>query len=144
MNKTYQKRKEDVKRKWHLKNAEAQVLGRMASEIVGLLMGKHKVDYTPHTDMGDYVVVTNAQKVKLTGRKDKQKVYYKHSGYPKGFREIKVEKLRQEQPEKIIAWAVKRMLPDNRLRDLRMSRLKIFADKAHAHEKELKENGKEK
>jgi len=143
MKKTYQKPKEEVKRSWHLKDADNKVLGRLASEITQYLMGKHKVDYTPHTDMGDYVVVTNAQKVKLTGRKDKQKVYYKHSGYPKGFREIKVEKLRDEQPEKIIAWAVKRMLPDNRLRDPRMARLKIFAKENHTFEKELK-NGKEK
>lgn len=143
MKKTYQKPKEEVKRIWHHFDAKDQVLGRLASKISQYLMGKHKVDYTPHTDMGDFVVVTNAKKIRLTGRKDKQKVYYKHSGYPGGFREIKVEKLRNEQPEKIIAWAVKRMLPDNRLRDPRMARLKVFADENHPFEKELK-NGKEK
>lgn len=143
MKKTYQKPKEDVKRNWHHFDANQQVLGRLASQITKYLMGKHKVDYTPHTDMGDFVVVTNAQKIKLTGKKDKQKVYYKHSGYPGGFREIKLEKLRAEQPEKIIAWAVRRMLPDNRLRDLRMARLKIFAGEKHSFEKEL-QHGKEK
>lgn len=125
--KTYQPKQKEVKREWHLINAKSQVLGRMASDIVKYLTGKHKVSYVPHLDMGDYVVVLNAEKVKVTGRKEKQKIYYRHSGYPGGFKEIAYQKLKKEQPEKIIQLAVKRMLPGNRLRDKRMVRLKVVA-----------------
>lgn len=123
--KTYQPKHKDIKRQWHLIDAEGKVLGRMASDIVELLIGKHKVNYAPHLDMGDYVVVINTEKVKVSGRKEKQKVYYKHSGYPGGFKEISYLKLKKEQPARIVELAVKRMLPDNRLRDKRMRRLKV-------------------
>lgn len=123
---THQPKARDIKRDWHLVDAKDQILGRMASDIVRLLMGKHKVDYAPHMDMGDYVIVINAKNIEVTGKKKKQKKYFSHSGYPGGFKEIAFSKLKKEQPEKIIKLAVKRMLPANRLRDRRMRRLKIF------------------
>jgi large subunit ribosomal protein L13 len=125
--KTYQPKQKEIKRKQQVVDAEGRVLGRLATEIAGLLMGKHKATYSRHMDMGDWVVVVNAKKVKVTGRKSKQKVYYKHSGYPGGFKEVKFEKLKKERPERIIELAVKRMLPKNRLQSKRMARLKVFA-----------------
>ena len=105
----------------------------MASEIAQLLMGKHKTNYASHIDMGDYVVVLNAKEVELTGKKMDQKVYYKHSGYPGGLKEVKVKKLLKEQPEKVIEKAVYGMLPTNRLRQKRMRRLKVFAESEHKY-----------
>lgn len=136
--KTYQPKVKDIKREWHLVDAKNQVLGRMASGVVRYLMGKHKVDYAPHIDMGDFVVVINAGKVEVTGRKEKQKVYYKHSGYPGGFKEIAYSKLKKEQPAKIIQLAVRRMLPNNRLRDDRMRRLKVIAGDKNPYKDKLK------
>jgi large subunit ribosomal protein L13 len=135
---TYQPKKSEVRREWHLVDAKGEILGRMATEIARLLMGKHKAKYAYHIDMGDYVVVINAKEVELSGRKRKQKVYQKHSGYPGGFKEIKFEKLINEQPEKVIQLAVKRMLPDNRLRDKRMNRLKVFAGLNHIYKDKFK------
>ena len=142
--KTYQPKVKEIKRNWHLVDAKDAILGRMASNISSLLIGKHKVNYAPQMDMGDYVVVINAKKIQVTGRKENQKVYHHHSGYPGGFKEIAFAKLKKEQPEKIIELAVKRMLPTNRLKDKRMRRLKVFADDKHSYEdkfknKELKE-----
>lgn len=131
--KTYQPKKSDVRRGWYLVDAKGEILGRMATKITRFLMGKHKVKYAYHMDMGDYVVVINAREVELSGRKRKQKVYQKHSGYPGGFKEVKFEKLINEQPQKVIQLAVKRMLPDNRLRAKRMNRLKVFAGKEHKY-----------
>lgn len=139
MNKTYQPKLKEVKHEWHLIDAKDKVLGRLASVAAQQLMGKHKPNYAPHMDMGDFVVVTNAGKIKVTGRKEEQKVYYKHSGYPKGFKEVKYEKLLKERPERIISLAVKRMLPQNRLLDKRMARLKVF--RAHEHKYQDKFNG---
>jgi large subunit ribosomal protein L13 len=135
---TYQPKKKDVKRNWHLVDAKGQVLGRLASGVVSFLIGKNKVNYAPHMDMGDYVVVVNAKEIEITGRKRKQKVYQKHSGYPGGFKEIKFEKMISERPERVIELAVRRMLPDNRLRDKRMNRLKVFGDEKHPYENKLK------
>jgi len=137
--KTYQPKDKDVKRNWHLIDAKGAILGRTATKIAVLLMGKHKPTYANHMDMGDYVVVINAQKVEVTGRKRKQKVYQKHSGYPGGFKEVSFEKMITENPERVIELAVKRMLPENRLRQDRMRRLKIFAGEKHSYEKELKD-----
>jgi large subunit ribosomal protein L13 len=137
--KTYQPKAKEIKRDWHLIDAQGQILGRLASEVAKLLMGKHKPIYVPHLDMGDFVVVTNAQKIKVTGRKEKQKVYQKHSGYPGGFKEVAFLKLKKEQPAKIIQLAVRRMLPDNRLRDKRMTRLKVFASETHPYKNKFKD-----
>ncbi|MFV1916958.1 MAG: 50S ribosomal protein L13 [Patescibacteria group bacterium] len=131
---TYQPKAREIKRNWHLVDAKGKILGRMASDIVKYLMGKHKVKYAPHMDMGDYVVVINADKVEVSGRKEKQKVYYRHSGYPGGFKEIAYSKLKKERPGKIVELAVKRMLPGNRLKDKRMARLKIIVGKRNPYE----------
>lgn len=136
--KTYQTKTVDVKRNWHLIDAKGKVLGRLASEIAALLQGKHKVVYTPHIDCGDYVVVINAKDIVLTGKKEEQKVYYRHSGYLGNLKEISVSKLRQEHPSKIIELAVSRMLPKNRLRSRRMRRLKISADETNPYEEKFK------
>lgn len=140
--KTYQPKHKDIKRNWHLIDAKDQVLGRMATKIAVLLMGKHKPNYSRHMDMGDSVVVINAKDIVLTGRKTKQKVYRKHSGYPGGLKEVSFEKLNKEQPEKVVELAVRRMLADNRLRDKRMARLKVFAGDSHPYEDRLKNTNK--
>lgn len=124
--KTYQPKEKEVKRNWHLIDANDQILGRISTRIATLLMGKHKASYSAHMDSGDYVVVVNAKDIKLTGKKTAQKVYQGHSGYPGGFKEISFEKMNKDFPERVIELAVKRMLPVNRLRDVRMARLKVF------------------
>ena len=133
--KTYQPKGKEIERKWHLFDAKGKVLGRLASEIARLLMGKHKVKYANHLDMGDFVIVINAKEVRLTGRKKSQKVYRSHSGYPGGFKEVSFKKMLEEHPERIIQKAVYGMLPDNRLRSNRMNRLKVFPEKSHPYKK---------
>ena len=136
--KTYQPKHKDIKRNWHLVNVGGMVLGRSATQIATYLMGKHKPTYANHMDMGDYVVVVNAKDVVLTGKKEKQKVYQSHSGHPKGFKEVKYQDLKEKSPEKIIMFAVSRMLPKNRLQAPRMRRLKVFAGNKHTYEDKLK------
>lgn len=142
--KTYQPKHKDIKRNWHMIDVKDEVLGRMSTKIATLLMGKHKPTYSDHMDMGDYVVVINAQKVRVTGKKRKQKVYQKHSGYPGGFKEISFEKMITEHPERVIELAVSRMLPGNRLRDKRMRRLKVFEGADHAFKNKFEDIKKEK
>ena len=125
--KTFQPKSKDIVRVTHTVDAEGRVLGRVATEIAALLIGKKKPEYSTHMDMGDKVVVKNAAKIVLTGRKLKQKVYQKHSGYPGGFKEVSVEKYLHEAPAKVLWVAVKRMLPKNRLMSPRMQRLKVEA-----------------
>ena len=124
--KTYQLKAKEVKRNWHLIDAKDAVLGRLATRAAALLMGKLKVDYSPHIESGDYVVVVNAEKVKVTGRKAQQKLYRSHSGYPGGFKEVTYAKMSKEHPERIIEHAVSGMLPDNRLKKARMAMLKVI------------------
>lgn len=138
--KTFQPKHKDIQRDWHLIDVKGRVLGRAASEIAQLLMGKGKPVFAKHMDMGDYVVVVNARDVELTGRKQKQKVYYSHSGYPGGFKETKFEKLIEEQPAKVIEKAVSGMLPKNRLHKKRMRRMKVFAGPKHRYEDKLKKD----
>lgn len=126
-------RKEDVVRKWWLVDAEGKVLGRLASEIAKILTGKHKPQYTPHADCGDFVIVINAEKVAVTGKKLEKKIYRWHSGYPSGLKEKTLEWILQHHPERVIYLAVKRMLPANRLRQKRLKRLKIYAGNTHPH-----------
>lgn len=142
--KTYQPKHKDIKRNWHIFDAEDEILGRMSTKLAILLMGKHKPTYSDHMDMGDYIVVINAQKVKVTGKKRKQKVYQKHSGYPGGFKEVSFEKMITEHPERVIELAVSRMLPGNRLRQKRMRRLKVFAGASHSYKSKFEDIKKEK
>ena len=132
--KTYQAKKEEVEHKWYLVNAEGKVLGRLSTELVKILRGKNKPTYTPHTDTGDFVVVVNAGKVTLTGRKMKDKIYYHHTGYPGGIKEINAEKLLAKKPTEMIRIAVKGMLPKNSLGRQMLRKLKIYAGPSHPHE----------
>ncbi|MCX7770763.1 MAG: 50S ribosomal protein L13 [Proteobacteria bacterium] len=131
--KTYWPKKDDIKRNWYLIDAKGKVLGRIATKIAELLIGKGKTIFTPAVDTGDFVVVINAKEVVLTGKKWKQKTYNWHTGYPGGFRSITAEKLRNEKPEEILWQAVYGMLPKNKLRDHRINRLKIYTADNHPH-----------
>jgi len=127
-----------VKRGWHLVDAEGKILGRLSGEIAQLLMGKGKPYFVRYLDCGDYVVVKNAQKVKLTGKKAEQKKYYRHSGYPGGFKTDPFKKWLVEKPEQIIIHAVRGMLPQNKLRDQMLKRLRVFTGEEHPHEDKFK------
>lgn len=131
--KTFSQKPADVSRRWVLVDATDATLGRVATVIAKHLIGKYKPTYTPHVDGGDYVVVINAEKVSVTGEKELQKVYYRHSGFPGGIKDARLEEVREKFPERIIEAAVKGMLPKNKLSDDRMKRLKVFAGSDHAH-----------
>lgn len=126
-------KQEDIKRDWFVVDLEEQVLGRAATEIARILRGKHKPIYTPSVDTGDFVVVVNADKVKLTGNKLADKKYYRHSGYPGGIREVNAEQLLEKKPEMLIQAAVKGMLPKNKLGRKMFSKLKVYAGSEHPH-----------
>ena len=125
--KTFSAKPASVKRDWYVVDAEGKTLGRMATEIARRLRGKHKAEYTPHVDTGDYIVVVNAEKVKVTGKKATDKIYYSHTGYPGGIKEINFEKLLAIKPEMIIEKAVKGMLPRNPLGRAMFRKLKVYA-----------------
>lgn len=142
---TYSPKVKEIKRNWHCINLADQILGRTATKIATWLIGKDKPYFTPHLDCGDYVVAINAEKINVTGKKRKQKIYYRHSGYPGGFKEIPFERMMAKDSRKVIELAVRGMLPKNKLRDRRMRRLKVFAGEKHPYENLLKKNlGKEK
>jgi large subunit ribosomal protein L13 len=128
---SYHPKESEVKRNWQLVDAKGKILGRLATDIAMKLMGKQKRDYSPHMDNGDKVVVINAGQIKVTGKKAEQKMYYSHSGYPGGFKEVSYAQMQNTHPERILELAVKRMLPDNRLRDKRMARLFVFLTEKH-------------
>ena len=132
--KTYQTKKEEIDHKWYLVNAEGKVLGRLAAELVKVLKGKNKPTYTPHLDTGDFVVVVNAGKVTLTGKKMKDKIYYRHTGYPGGIREMNAEKLLTKKPTEVLRIAVKGMLPKTSLGRQMIRKLKIYAGPKHPHD----------
>jgi large subunit ribosomal protein L13 len=127
-----------VSRNWHLVNLENQILGRMSNEIATLLQGKHKAGYAPYADVGDYVVVINAKKVKVSGKKADTKVYSYYSGYPGGLRTIGFKNQLEKNPTEVIRHAVSGMLPKNKLRDVRLTRLYIYAAETHPHGDKLK------
>jgi large subunit ribosomal protein L13 len=126
-------KKEDVKRNWYIVDATDKILGRLASKIAVVLIGKHKPQYTPHVDCGDYVVILNADKFRVTGGKMRGKVYHTHSFYPGGLKSINLETMMKKHPERVINHAVSGMLPKNRLRARRLKRLKIYIDSNHPH-----------
>ena len=132
--KTYTVGTKDIERGWYLVNAEGKTLGRLASEIANVLRGKHKPIYTPHLDCGDYVIVINADKVRVTGRKLDQKVYYHHSGYPGGIKSISLRDQLRKHPERVLQAAVRGMLPKNALGRKMMRKLKVYAGDAHPHQ----------
>ena len=123
----------EVDQKWHLIDAENKTLGRLSSRVSSILMGKNKSQYTPNNDLGDFVVIINAEKIKLTGNKESQKKYFRHSGYPGGLKSTNVQELRKDKPEQTILRAVKGMLPKNKLADKMISKLKVYKGSAHPH-----------
>lgn len=131
--KTYSQKPTEVSRNWHLIDAADVALGRLSTELSRLLTGKHKPTYTPHTDGGDYVVVVNAKQVKVTGNKLKDKIYYRHSGYPGSTKATSLGELLEKKPTAAIENAVYGMLPKNKLRDGRMHRLKVYPGAEHQH-----------
>jgi large subunit ribosomal protein L13 len=134
MMKTAHMRKKDVEKTWYLIDANGKVLGRLASEIAKILRGKNKAIFSPHVDTGDFVIVVNAEKVRLTGDKLQGKVYYHHSGYPGGLKAIVAEKLLSKKPEELLRRAVKGMLPKNKLGSKVFKKLKVYAGPKHPHE----------
>jgi len=136
--KTFSPTPKDIKREWHLIDAKDEILGRLSTKIAGLLMGKGKATFSRHMDVGDHVVVINAERIMVTGRKASQKLYITHSGYPGGFKAKKYSMMMEQHPERIIEHAVAGMLPINRLRDPRMLRLKVVAGDKNPYEKEFK------
>ena len=133
MKTTISAKPETVKRDWFIIDATDKVLGRLSTEIARRLRGKHKAEYTPHVDTGDYIVVTNADKVRVTGNKAKNKIYYRHTGYPGGIKDINFEKLVAKKPEMVIQKAVKGMLPKGPLGRQMFSKLKVYAGTEHPH-----------
>ncbi len=131
--KTISANNETVQRDWYIIDAEGQTLGRMASEIAHRLRGKHKPEFTPHVDTGDYIVVINAEKVRVTGKKATDKMYHRHSGYPGGLKSISFEKLIDKAPERTIQSAVKGMLPRGPLGRAMFKKLKVYAGAEHPH-----------
>src|SRR5262245_16885215 len=124
----------EIQRNWFVVDAEGKVLGRLASSVATLLRGKHKVSFVPHLDMGDHVVVVNAEKVHLTGRKNRMKLYRTHSGYIGSLREVTAEQMLARHPERVIEWAVQGMLPKNRLGRAMARKLKVYRGAEHPHQ----------
>jgi len=135
--KTYATRAKDVERQWHVIDASGQTLGKLATQVASLLMGKHKPMFVPYLDTGDFVVVVNATKVKVTGKKPQQKTYYRHSGYPGGLKAETYEDVMATHPTRIIEHAVKGMLPHNRLGRAMFKKLKVYAGDSHPHQAQV-------
>ena len=131
--KTYSTKASDIKREWHVIDASDKILGKLATRVTSLLMGKHKPIFSRNMDTGDFVVVINADKVRVTGNKAKQKLYYRHSGYPGGLKSISLEKMMQTNPTRVIEHAVKGMLPHNRLGASMRKKLKVYVGDTHPH-----------
>jgi large subunit ribosomal protein L13 len=132
--KTFSAKPESVKRNWFIIDAENLVLGRLATEVARRLRGKHKPEYTPHVDTGDYIIIINAEKVQVTGRKATNKMYYHHTGYPGGIKEMRFDKMLQKYPERIIQKAVKGMLPKGPLGRDMFRKLKVYVGGEHRHQ----------
>ncbi len=133
MNKTYATKPADVERKWYVVDAQGKTLGRLATRVATILKGKHKPEYAPHLDVGDFVIVVNADKIHVTGRKMDQKIYYKHSGYPGGMTEITLRNQLVRYPTRAVELAVRGMLPKNRLGRKMIHKLKVYASPEHPH-----------
>ena len=131
--KTYSVKENDIQKKWYLVDAQGKTLGRLASQVAAILRGKHKPTFTPHMDMGDNVIVVNAEKIQVTGRKADQKKYYRHSGYPGGIKVTAYGDMLKNKPERVITIAVKGMIPHNRLGRKIISHLKVYRGTDHPH-----------
>ena len=138
--KTYSAKKEDLKQEWYLVDAQDRILGRLTTQIANILRGKNKPVFTPYADAGDFVIVTNAEKIRLTGKKLENKCYYRHTGYPGGLKTSTAQEILTKKPEHLIELAVKGMLPKNRLGRKLIKKLKIYAGTAHPHEAQQPKN----
>ena len=134
MRKTLSAKPHEIERAWYVVDAEGKTLGRLATEIARILRGKHKPIYTPHVDTGDYVIVINADKVRVTGKRLDQKIYYRHSGYMGGLKAVSLRRMLETHPERVIEYAVKGMLPKNRLGRKMYKKLKVYASPEHPHQ----------
>ncbi len=135
--KTYSVKKDEIKRDWYVVDAEGLILGRLATQVAARLRGKHKPTFTPHLDVGDFVVVVNADKIKLTGRKWDQKMYHHHSGYLGGLTSVNARVMMEKKPEELVMQAVRRMLPKTRLGRAQFKKLKVYAGPDHPHQAQL-------
>lgn len=135
--KTYSPKAKEIEREWHVVDAADKTLGRMASQVAKLLMGKHKPIYATHIDTGDYVVIINAAKVRVTGRKAEQKIYYRHSGYPGGLKSLSYKEMYKNHPTRVVELAIKGMLPKNRLGRAMFKKLKVYPGNEHPHQAQL-------
>ena len=140
---TYSTKVSDIERKWWVMDASGRTLGRLASEVAGLLKGKHKPIYSPHLDVGDYVIVVNAAKVRVTGNKLTQKIYYRHSQYPGGLKSTSLKRMMETYPTRVIEHAVKGMLPHNRLGAAMFKKLKVYPGAEHPHQAQVEATEKE-
>ncbi len=140
MGSTYMAKPSDIVRNWHVIDASGRPLGRIATEAARLLRGKHKPEYTPHLDTGDHVIILNAEKAVLTGRKLEQKYYYRHSGYPGGLKKVKASVMMDKKPDKAVYLAVKGMLPHNRLGRAMLKKLRVYRNNQHPHQAQLAPN----
>jgi len=136
--KTYSVKAAEIKRDWHVIDAKGKILGKLATETARLLMGKHKPIFSRHMDTGDFVVVINAEKIEVSGNKEKQKLYYRHSGYPGSLKSVTLEEVLKTKPEQVIEHAVKGMLPKNRLGKSMIKKLKVYAGDSHPHLAQVK------
>ncbi len=132
--KTFSAKPESVQRNWYVVDAEKKVLGRLAAEVARRLRGKHKPEYTPHVDTGDYIIVVNAEKIAVTGNKYNDKMYYHHTGYPGGIKGVSFRNMIEKHPTRVIEKAVKGMLPRNKLGRSMLSKLKVYTGTEHAHQ----------
>jgi len=131
--KTYSAKAEEIERTWYVVDAEGKTLGRLATEVARILRGKHKPIYTPHVDTGDYVIIINAEKIRVTGKRLDQKIYYRHSGYMGGLKETSLRTMLDKHPERVLQLAVKGMMPKNRLGRKMYKKLKVYAAPDHPH-----------
>ena len=131
---TFTQKQEEIERDWYVVDAEGETLGRLASRIAPILKGKHKPVYTPHLDCGDFVIIVNAEKVRVTGRKMDQKFYHRHSGYPGGLSSISLRDQLDKHPERVLQAAIRGMLPKNKLGRRMIKKLKVYAGDSHPHE----------
>ncbi|MFP4322491.1 MAG: 50S ribosomal protein L13 [Anaerolineales bacterium] len=138
--KTYTPQVENIERKWYVFDAQGQTLGRLATQIATVLRGKHKPEFAPHVDVGDYVIVINAERIHVTGRRLDQKLYYRHSQYPGGLRSLTLRQQLDKHPERVLELAVRGMLPRNRLGRQMLKKLKVYAGPEHPHQAQKPEN----
>jgi len=136
--KTYSLKKGEIDKAWHVIDASGQTLGRLSTEVARLLMGKHKPTYSPHLDMGDFVIVVNAEKIRVTGKKLDDKIYYRHTGYVGGLKETTLAEMLRRKPRQVLELAVKGMLPRNKLSRHLLGHLKVYAGPDHPHEAQVR------